>query len=122
MNPSYAIWAMRAVLEEDLTNEEKTVRSAYLLGAAQWVLWNGQTLFKFITESNVQKITTSDNLQLWKPGLLYHGKGILDLERWQFWKHRFAQVVKECDVTDECKEVTGSVVDLMDSFERTMHF
>jgi hypothetical protein len=121
-NPTYAIWAMRAALEEDLANEEKTVRSAYMLGAAQWLLWNGQTLFKLITDSDLHNNTTSDDLQLWKPGPLYRGKGIFDLERWKFWKYRFAQVIKECDVTDECKEVTGNVVDLMDSIERSMLF
>lgn len=121
-NPTYAIWAMRDALEEDWASKGRIVRSAFLLGAAQWILWNGQSLFTHITHSALQRNPTSPNLQLWMPGTLYHGQAIFALERWQFWKYRFGQVIKELDVTDECKQVTWRAISLMDSFEKTMLF
>lgn len=38
MDPSYSIWALRSALENDLTSRDKEIRSAFVLGAAQWIL------------------------------------------------------------------------------------
>lgn len=43
-DPTYAIWAMRDALETSLEDETQSVRNALVLGAAQWILWNGQGL------------------------------------------------------------------------------
>lgn len=118
-DPTYAIWAMRFALETDLSSKDKEVRSTFVLGAAQWILWYGQSLFKLTSQPDLFE-GASNEWKGWEPGPLYHGKASLFLDRWQFWKRRFGDIINGGDVTEECREVNRRVIDLIETFERTM--
>jgi len=79
-NPTWAIWAQREA-HENSPAEESSIRAAYVLAAAQWILWSGQSFFR-------QVIFTGDvshkDLQFWTPGPLYGGDSQLSLQRWRF--------------------------------------
>ncbi|KAJ5176593.1 uncharacterized protein N7482_002470 [Penicillium canariense] len=123
-DPTYAVWAMRAAFEDERSDEEKAVRSAWILGAAQWILWNGQSIFNLILEPALYDVTyeTWPDRAAWDAGCLYNGTAGLSLERWQFWKRRFGEVSQDSEVTDECKEVSTRAMAIMDLFEKNMVF
>lgn len=119
-NPSYAIWAMRDAFEENQEGKPGSIRDAYVLGAAQWILWNGQNLFTQIRYSG--DMLPKDS-QKWIPGRLDHAEPLLTLERWHFWRDRFRAVAGEKhEASDECKAVAVKAVDMMDAFENNMSF
>ncbi|KAJ5689593.1 hypothetical protein N7462_003985 [Penicillium macrosclerotiorum] len=123
-DPTYAMWAMRAAFEENRGEEEKMVRSAWILGAAQWILWHGQSIFNLLLHPALFDVTlmTWPDRQAWDSGPLYTGSGGLSLERWQFWKRSFQDILQESKVTAECKEVSIKAIMMMNMFERNMMF
>jgi hypothetical protein len=61
--PDLAIWAMsRAFGSKSLTVEPK-YRDYQIMGAAQWLLWNGQELFKILLQHDSVSTTTSTDEQ-----------------------------------------------------------
>ena len=72
-NPTWAIWAL-CDAHEDIREEQGSIRDAYVLGAAQWIIWYGQSLFKQILFS---EDVSTDDLRSWSPGPLYDGKKVL---------------------------------------------
>ncbi|CEJ60589.1 hypothetical protein PMG11_09158 [Penicillium brasilianum] len=123
-DPTYALWAMRAAFEDDRSHEAKEVRSSWILGAAQWILWNGQSIFNLILEPALYDVTyeTWPDRGAWDAGCLYNGTPGLSLERWQFWKRRFGDFSQDSNVTDECKAVSARAMAMMDLFEKHMTF
>jgi hypothetical protein len=115
---------MRAAFEDERSHEAKEVRSSWILGAAQWILWNGQSIFNLILEPALYDVTyeTWPDRGAWDAGSLYNGAPGLSLERWQFWKRQFGDVSQKCDVTDECKMVSARAMAMMDLFEKSMVF
>lgn len=120
-DPTWAIWAQREAHETG-SSEDSSIRAAYVLAAAQWILWSGQSLFK-------QVISTGDvshrELQFWTPGPLYGGDSHLSLRRWRFWKggftiFAFSGEKEEKAFIRECKKVAAMTAQLMDSLERSM--
>ena len=123
-DPTYALWAMRAAFEDERSHEEKKVRSSWILGATQWILWNGQSIFNLILEPALYDVTheTWPDRGAWDVGSLYNGTAGLSLERWQFWKRRFQEASQDTDLTDECKAVSGRAMAMMEVFEEHMTF
>lgn len=122
-DPTWAIWAMRDA-HEDPREEQVNIRDAYILGAAQWIIWYGQSLFKQILFS--EEVST-DDLRGWRPGSLYDGKKFLSLHRWHFWRDSFKAVAsqekeEEKQYGQECKMVAAKAADMMDSLEKNMTF
>jgi len=115
---------MRAAFEDERSHEAKKVRSSWILGAAQWILWNGQSIFNLILEPALYDITyeTWPDRGAWDVGSLYNGTAGLSLERWQFWKRRFQEASQDTDLTDECMAVSGRAVAMMEVFEKHMTF
>ena len=87
---TWAIWALRDAHEGGRGQKETgSMRDMYVLAAAQWILWYGQSFFKHIIyPGEIDK----DTLRSWKPGPLYTSTKFLSLHRWQFWKDSFKNV------------------------------
>lgn len=117
-DPVIAVWQLRHALEED-PEESDICRDGHILGAAQWVLWNGQTLF--LQARSLGSISSKEKSSL-STGKLYDGKSRLDIDRWRFWKSRLQYFAGLEGVGDECKAVAGRAADMMDAFERCMSF
>ncbi|KAI9837081.1 MAG: hypothetical protein M1819_000730 [Sarea resinae] len=121
---TWAIWAQRDALENP-QEDQGVIRDAYVLAAAQWILWYGQSLFKQVLSHG--EVSPKD-LQYWKPGPLYNGKADLSLHRWHFWRDAFAAVASSETIEEkggygqECKNVSAKVAAMMDSLEQNMTF
>ena len=91
--PTWAIWALRDA-HENLCKEEgewrQLTRDELMMGAAQWILWFGQSLFKQVLYPG--EVDREDLTRAWRPGQLYQGQGDLSIDRWRFWKEGFASV------------------------------
>ncbi len=121
-SPTWAIWAQRDA-HETRQEDQGSIRDAYILAAAQWILWYGQSFFKQII---FREDVSTDTLRMWSPGPLYDGKSFLSLHRWHFWRDSFNAVASEekgeKEFGQECKTVAGKAAALMDSLEKNMTF
>ena len=119
-DPPFALWAMRDAFEKNQESEPSSVRDAYVLGAAQWVLWNGQNLS---TQIRYPGDVSSEDRGMWRPGELYHGEPLFDIPRWHFWRDGFRAVAGgKHEASDECKAVAVKAADMMDALEKNMTF
>lgn len=114
--------AHRSAHEEQQEGTEE-IRSAYILGAAQWILWYGQSLFKQVLYPG----DPPEDLRPWNPGPLYDGKASLSLHRWHFWRDSYKAIASgerqgEESFSQECKDIAAKAVSMVDSFERNMSF
>lgn len=92
-----------------------------VLAAAQYILWNGQSLLKQVMYLSDEELS---ELKRCRPGPLYgEGKPFYSFDRWNFWKKGF-QAAAEDNSTfgDECRSVSRKVVSLMNSLEHSMLF
>ncbi|KAI9675627.1 MAG: hypothetical protein M1817_000994 [Caeruleum heppii] len=119
-DPTWAIWAQRDALEGRVDVEDDE-QDAYVLAAAQWILWYGQSFFKQVMYPGD---VTPNDLRGWSPGPLYDGKAALNLHRWHFWRDSYREIACSVDegYSAECKNVSARVVEIMDSLERIMMF
>ena len=93
-DPLWAIWTQREAHEDRRRSEfpgqdQDCVRDAYVMAAAQWILWYGQTLFKQLLSP---RKTSDKNYQYWEPGPTHNGKALLSLHQWHFWRDGFRAV------------------------------
>ena len=126
-DPTWSIWAQRDAHEGDARipkKESGIIRGAYVMAAAQWIFWYGQSLFKQVLYPGD---ISGTELQHWMPGPLYDGKASLSLHRWHFWRDRFEAVASEATdkkrgkgVSQECKTMAMRAAKLMDALEQSM--
>ncbi|PWY68591.1 hypothetical protein BO70DRAFT_255339, partial [Aspergillus heteromorphus CBS 117.55] len=85
--PDFAIWTMRDAFEERPEPGDSSfegMKDQHIIAAAQYILWDGQELFKHIICPDPHQ-----DMQGWQPGLLYFGDHSFSLQGWQFWKKWF---------------------------------
>ncbi|KAJ5105411.1 hypothetical protein NUU61_002758 [Penicillium alfredii] len=112
-DPSDALMTMQNALETPLDGETLADRKLEIITAAQYILWDGQGLFK-----HALCPYPNDGRGDWKPGLLCIGEHGLTLERWRFWKKKFERITAgDSGVDEECREVSRKAVVLMDAIE-----
>ena len=113
----------------------RRIRSAYVSGAAQWILWHGLGTFKFILFYPSTEVS-KDNSTSWRLGPCYSGahissddpKAPLSIHRWQFWKDSFRAVASqgeesgEEDYTQECKNLASKAAEIMNVLEKNHQF
>ena len=118
-----AVWAQRDAHEGRRSHEhpEGVADGIYVLAAAQWIIWYGQSLFKQLLYPGE---VSSDDLRNSSPGPKYSGKPNLTLHRWHYWKGEYnavassgARVGKE--YSQECRDVSARVVAIMDALEKS---
>lgn len=100
--------------DEDSSQNTPEIRDAWVLGAAQWILWNGQQLFKLV-HWREELDTSSDLVERHRDE---NGNPILRKNCWHDWKHGFEKVV----ASEECVDVCTRVVEIMTTLERVMVF
>ena len=94
---------MRDAFQGEVRNGQ-FFRIDYVLAAAQWILWYGQTLFMRISGGPEM---CDDRKDEWRPGDRYKGGPELSLEWWHFWKERFRAVAAEPAKESLEKSVAG---------------
>lgn len=122
-DPTWAIWAQRDA-HEGRKRSSSVHNEIYVLAAAQWIVWYGQTFFKQVI---LPKEVSDDDLQMWTPGPLYDGKAHLTLNRWHFWRDGYLAVAcsgkfEEKGYSQECRSVAAKAAALMDALEKSMTF
>jgi hypothetical protein len=105
--PSLALYAMRGTFQESHEGEGPAIRDAWALGAAQWILWNGQGLFKLV---------------LWPGDGKMEEMQQITLKDWHTWRARFREIAGSGKFGEECRTVAGKAANMMDMLERVMSF
>lgn len=112
-SPTFAIWVMRDAFEQILEKEEgyfPGMRQQYILAAAQWILWSGQSIFKQIIYPDDEH---PEGRASWSPGPLYDGEPLLNLRRWRFWRDGFEKAAGDNCLNEECRGVSRKVAAIM---------
>ncbi|KAF9218234.1 hypothetical protein BS17DRAFT_638966, partial [Gyrodon lividus] len=92
--PLFAIWTLRDALEQEPDPRARAYHTqgpaldAQIPAAAEWIIVAGPVLYQFCQSEDEAERAASDAT---KGGRNFKGQG-LSLERWNFWKQRFAQV------------------------------
>lgn len=85
---NFAIWGLRSALETESTGPRLACDAA---AAAEWTTHSGNVLFQ-----ELEKETEDEERDgAIASGTLYKGKGVLSLDRWQFWKQRFGDISEQ---------------------------
>ncbi|CAJ2511852.1 Uu.00g074770.m01.CDS01 [Anthostomella pinea] len=107
---TFAIWMLRAGLEEDQANSKTFDRD--LMTAAVYIEYAGPTLLDRLAKSPEPRLGEQDQRML-KGGSLFSGKSGLTRERWMFWIDRFRELAEK--TTDgEVKQLALHAADLIE--------
>jgi hypothetical protein len=124
----HSVPILRWAFEERKRRSEPWEQDYDVMAAAQWIIWNGQALFKAIiyTEGDGDDVKNNGSsvAHYWQLGDDLKGSPMTpcSIERWRFWKTSFEAVQSDPDAMDECKMVSSRAADLMGSIERSMLF
>ncbi|KFZ23055.1 hypothetical protein V502_02465 [Pseudogymnoascus sp. VKM F-4520 (FW-2644)] len=119
-NPSTgdALAIMEITFTEDHKKEASTVRDAWVMGAAQWILWGGQSLLKLHLNPRDEMVPT---------GILSKSEleRIMNLKRitlhtWHIWTGEFRKTAESDEFGVECRDVAKRAADLMEVLEKAM--
>jgi hypothetical protein len=103
-----AMDTIERAFEESHKDESPEIQDAWALGAAQHILWGGQTLFKLLIWPRNEKNILSD-------------RGVA-LGKWHSWRDGFQKVSEDDGHGEECREVAKRAVGIMESLEKGMVF
>ncbi|KAI5917996.1 hypothetical protein F4810DRAFT_694175 [Camillea tinctor] len=112
----FALWVMRDAFEGSNTPESTDADAA---AAAQWILYAGQTLFRFV---QLPELCDSHELNLTDPGPLYTGEKGFTVKRWRFWIEGFSRVADRTDSHEEVRKLAQDAKVLMEAMEATSPF
>ncbi|OBT70379.1 hypothetical protein VE03_00114 [Pseudogymnoascus sp. 23342-1-I1] len=84
------------------------IQDARILGAAQHILWSGQTLFKLLLWPRYEES-------------IYKDRGVA-LGKWHTWRDHFRKASEDDGRGEECRGVAKRVVDIMEALEKGMAF
>jgi hypothetical protein len=134
MSPALALLAQREALEWGGPREwwqgpdPEVPIEVYVMAAAQYILWSGQSLFKHVIYPDD---LAGEDLLMWTPGPLFtadRGEGGLSLARWHFWRNAYRAVAvssaegEKQQYHEECRNVAARAVAVMDALEMSMSF
>lgn len=108
---------MSRTFEESHEKEPIEIRETWIMGAAQWILWSGQSLFKLHLDpiSRMRhKTTPLRNLEViitTRP---------IELDMWHKWASEFRKAANCDDFGEECRGVAMRAADLMEALEKAM--
>jgi hypothetical protein len=111
----YAIWSMRAALEESHADDRDSTAAqkydTYVPAAAVWAFGGFRVLF-----AKEEDLTPKDKSHgnPAKGGELWRGKAEFSKERWYFWRERFAEVAKMDDVSEQTRTVAKDAIEAME--------
>lgn len=132
-DPRFAVCAMCDAFENPQDDDPAWVRDALVMGAVQWILWNGQDLFiqhRYPGDKAPKSPSEYDS-----GGPEYIDEPYIMLNRWHIWRDGFravagekCQTSKECEAaagekyepSGECKAIALKAADMMDAFEKNM--
>ncbi|OBT80655.1 hypothetical protein VF21_00499 [Pseudogymnoascus sp. 05NY08] len=111
------LYVMSRTFEGSHENETSDIRDAWIMGAAQWILWTGQSLIKLHLDPIGQmrhKGTPIQNIEViitTKP---------ITLQMWHTWTSEFRKASESDQFGEECRDVAKRAADLMEALEKAM--
>lgn len=122
--PTYAVWEMCNAFETGLgaNNQDRELHQYHVMAAAQWILWDGQEIFKYmanplpVSDRHLAPWQLEDRCTVpWEP--------MFSLARWRLWKEGFMAAGAEGgDGSQECRDLARRAAALMDAIEKSMSF
>lgn len=115
---------MRDAFETDLGANSRALEfhQYHIMAAAQWILWDGQEIFKYM--ANPLPVSEAD-ARSWRLGdrCTLPSVPVVSLARWRLWKEGFRAAGAEGgDGSQECRDLAGRAAALMDAIEKSMSF
>lgn len=114
----YARYAMQSAFNEDHSKDSRQIRDAWVLGAAQWVLWYGQDMFKLLMWSK-----ETFNSKAEEKDFEAEKTRLVTLTDWKTWKMKFNDVAAGIGGHgEECRGLAKRVAGIMSALEQGMSF
>lgn len=113
--PTFAVWTMRDAFE--VRPERGCRQDMTVMGAAQYILWDGQGLYKHVLDHDE---LSDDDYRNFNFGPKYSGKDRLGRERWDFWKQGFRNASVKKGFAPECRAVAEKAANMMDVLDQSM--
>lgn len=121
----WALWEFEISHEGGNERFDCEIRDGYAMAAAEWILIDGDTIFRFFREGHPSVMRYPG--PLWKARqetLVKEGveKSEMPMRRWRFWLERFQALAKgerddEFQFADETKALCKKAVEKMESLE-----
>jgi hypothetical protein len=110
------VWILYCALEDEL-NDTYGIREAelYMPAAAAFVTIAVDKIYDFCVRE--EETTASERVR----GVLFKGESRLTVQRWQFWKGRFAEFSAMDGVGEECRKSAVEVVVSMTKVRERYH-
>ncbi|KFY63057.1 hypothetical protein V496_04219 [Pseudogymnoascus sp. VKM F-4515 (FW-2607)] len=111
------LYVMSRTFEESHEKETSDIRDAWIMGAAQWILWSGQSLIKLHLDpiGKIRHIGTPlqdiDVIVTTKP---------ITLDMWHTWTVEFQKASESDEFGEECRDVAKRAANLMEALEKAM--
>ncbi|RJE23919.1 hypothetical protein PHISCL_03735 [Aspergillus sclerotialis] len=111
----FAVWAMRSALEEESTSPQLDWD---IEAAVVWLTYCGDVLFSQLMHRTKLRISPAGQ----HTGSLYDGEPTLDLQRWRFWKGRFAEIGErdDAEVGTIVRGAKGRMEEIEERYHRTL--
>ncbi|KAI1351385.1 hypothetical protein F5Y01DRAFT_325360 [Xylaria sp. FL0043] len=110
-----AFWAMRDAFA---VHEEEPLQMIKIMAAAQWIKWNGQSLFKQVMWNDADPRPR----QQWLPGPLSQNQNgeETNLGRWTFWRLGFQRAAEMETYTAEARAEAKRAAEFMEQIDKCM--
>ncbi|KAK1763834.1 hypothetical protein QBC33DRAFT_548713 [Phialemonium atrogriseum] len=109
--PILGLWQLRASLEEPGSGPALDSRVS---ATCEWVVHAGRLL---LGECRADAALDQAEARAQRPGSLYEGKAGFNMDRWGFWKRRFAELGAEDGINAEVKDLARSATETMEALE-----
>lgn len=106
-----ALYVVSRTFEESHEKETSDIRDAWIMGAAQWILWSGQSLLKL-------NLDTINKIPPKSVGVIYTKP--ITLDTWHTWTVECRKVAESDEFGEECRDVAKRAADLMEALEKAM--
>lgn len=105
------------------TEPQDDFHQYHVMAAAQWILWDGQEIFKYM--ANPLRVS-DDEARIWRLGERCSSSSVdvISLARWQLWKEGFkaAAAAEGPKCSNESKNLAERAAALMDAIEKSSSF
>lgn len=112
-----ALFIMSRALEQRHEEETPRVRDAWVIGAAQLILWHGQGLFKLVLSP--EDLDEDGRVPKWLVGEP-NVRGPITLETWHLWRSWFVEAADNETYGIECRDVSKKAAEIMKVLEMSM--
>ena len=109
---------MEITFEEDHNKEASTVRDAWVMGAAKWIIWGGQSLLKLHLDPGDEMVPTGTPSKSELERIMNLKR--ITLHTWHTWTSEFRKAAESDGFGDECRDVAKRAADLMEVLEKAM--